>query len=77
MQQYQYVVSAKRGRQFSYEKTWCLVDAVQLPCSSKDVPSPQEAGDRNSWMRELAVDTGPSPSSLVGEETTTKGCVGV
>lgn len=35
-----------------------------------------EAGDRKSWVMELAVDSRPFPSRLAGEETTTKGCVG-
>lgn len=39
---YQYVVSAEKGRQFSHSRNMsCRAEAVQSPCSSKDVPSPQ------------------------------------
>lgn len=41
MQQYQYVVSVEKGRQFSHGNTLCRVEAVQSPCSPKDLPSPQ------------------------------------
>lgn len=68
------VVSAEKGRQFSHERTWCRVEAMQPPFSSRDVLG---AGDGKIWGMELAVDSRPSPSILAGEETTTEGCVGV
>lgn len=36
-----------------------------------------EAGDRKIWVMVLAVGSRLSPSRLAGQETTTKGCVGV